>query len=68
MRLYLKSLRNPDYIDGMMGGTETRDRCFDHVNVLYLMSNHPQTILHEIPLLEAPTDTPRLKFTVQKTS
>ena len=32
------------------------------------MSNHAQTILHEISLLEEPTDTPKLKFSVQKTS
>ena len=34
---------------------------FDHVSVLYLMSNHAQTILRETPLLEEPTDTPKLK-------
>ena len=45
---------------------EARNRCFDHANVLYLMSNHAQTILHEIPLLEEPTYTPKLKFTVKK--
>ena len=32
------------------------------------MSNHAQTILHEIPLLDEPTDTPKQKFTVQKTT
>ena len=51
-----------------LDATDTRNRCFDHVNVLYLIPNCAQTILHEIPLLEEPTDTPKLKFTVQKTS
>ncbi len=54
--------------DPVLDGTETRNRCFDHVNVFYLMSNHAQTILLEMSLLEAPTDTLKLKFAVQKTS
>jgi len=54
--------------DRILDDTDTRNRCFDHVNVLCLMSNHAQTILHEIPLLDEPTDTPRQKFTVQKTT
>ncbi len=32
------------------------------------MSNHAQTILHEISLLDEPTDTLKQKFTVQKTT
>jgi len=54
--------------DRILDDTDTRNRCFDHVNVLCLMSNHAQTILHEIPLLDEPTDTPKQKFTVQKTT
>ena len=49
-----------------MDDTDARNRCFDHVNVLYMMSNHAQTILHEISLLDEPTDTLKQKFTVQK--
>ncbi len=54
--------------DRILDDTETRNRCFDHVNVLYMMSNDAQTILHGIPLLDEPTDTPKQKFTVQNTT
>ena len=67
-RLYWKSWLYWWHGDRILDDTDTRNRCFDHVNVLYLMSNHAQTILHEIPLLDEPTDTPKQKFTVQKTT
>ena len=52
--------------DRVLIDTEMRNRCFYHISVLYLMSNHAQTILHEIPLQDEPTDTPKQMFTVQK--
>ena len=67
-RLYWESWLYRWHGGRILDDTETRNHCFDHVNVLYLMSNHAQTILHEIPLLEEPRDTPKRKFTVQKTT
>ena len=54
--------------DCILDDTDAINCCFDHVNVLYMMSNHAQTILHEISLLDEPTDTLKQKFTVQKTT